>query len=98
MPDAQREPLPLPDTWVGVLSGEQWRTAARVLGADLLEELRPLLDEVTPAFKTRFVAELARADVGLDPGLCVVVALARSSALGEAYLLGDTSSRQEVSR
>ena len=98
MPDAQREPLPLPDTWAGVLSAHQWRVATRVIGADQLEELRPLLVEVTPAFKTRFVAELGRADVGLDPGLCVVVALARASALGEADLLGDTSSRQEVSR
>ena len=98
MPDAQREPQPLPDDWARVLSADQWRIAVRVIGVDKLEELRPLLAEVTPAFKTRFVAELDRADVGLEPGLCVVIALARASALGEADLLEKPAARTEASR
>ena len=49
-PRDQHHPA-LPARWRGLLSADDWRRAVEAIGAERLDELHPMLEQVSPAFR-----------------------------------------------
>ena len=58
-PGRCRAPV-LPARWDGILTAEEWQLAVAAIGEPRLDELRPMLAEVSPRFRASFIGHLAR--------------------------------------
>src|SRR4051794_24123380 len=72
-------PPPRPPAWRDLLSDPDWCTAVRAIGESRLLELRPVLAQVSPAFRTEFVRHLEATARGLAENRAVLLALARAA-------------------
>ena len=68
---------PRPPEWAGLLSEDEWGTAVRAVGCERLLELRSLMAEFTPGFRSHVVRQLAGLD-GYPVGQKPLLAVARS--------------------
>jgi hypothetical protein len=76
-PDANL-PTP-PDRWLALFTAADWRRGAAAIGEDRLDELHPMLEQVSPAFRARFLDHLVELGPTLPAGRAVLLALARAS-------------------
>jgi hypothetical protein len=77
-PHDPQHPAP-PARWRGLLSPDDWRRAVEAIGAERLDELHPMLERVSPAFRARFLAHLTDLGPRLPAGRAVLLAVARAS-------------------
>jgi hypothetical protein len=70
---------PHPARWRGLLSADEHHRAVEAIGAARLDELHSLLEQVSPAFRARFVDHLADLGPRLSAGRAVLLAVARAS-------------------
>jgi hypothetical protein len=70
---------PRPPAWRDLLSDADWCTAVRAIGVSRLLELRPVLAQVSPAFRTEFIRQLDATARGLAENRAVLLALARAA-------------------
>ena len=77
-PRDQHHPA-LPARWRGLLSADDWRRAVEAIGAERLDELHPMLEQVSPAFRARFLDHLTDLGPRLPAGRAVLLAVARAS-------------------
>lgn len=75
---ASDHPIP-PARWRALLTADEWRRAVAAIGAERLDEIHPMLEQVSPAFRRRFVAHLADLGHTLPVGRAVLLAVARAS-------------------
>jgi hypothetical protein len=75
--DAQL-PTP-PDRWLALLSPADWRRGVDAIGAERLDELHPVFEQVSPAFRARFLDHLVELGPVHPAGKAVLLALARAS-------------------
>lgn len=62
--------------WNGVLSYDEWLSAARVLGNERLDELHTLMTAAGSTLRRQFIAEIATIGNACPEGQAVVLALA----------------------
>ena len=77
-PHDQHHPAP-PARWRGLLSADDWRRAVEAIGVERLDELHPVLEQVSPAFRARLLDHLADLGPRLPAGRAVLLAVARAS-------------------
>ena len=78
MPRTPDIPSTQPTRWRGLLSPADWRRGVEAVGPDRLDELLPLLEQVSADFRVRFLDELVALAPGRPAGRAVLLALARA--------------------
>ena len=78
MPRTPDIPSTPPTRWHGLLSRADWRRGVEAVGPDRLDELLPLLEQVSADFRVRFLDELVTLAPGRPAGRAVLLALARA--------------------
>jgi hypothetical protein len=68
-----------PARWRGLLSADEHARSVAAIGAERLDELHSMLEQVSPAFRARFLDHLADLGPGLPAGRAVLLAVARAS-------------------
>ena len=79
MPDARSATDPMPPAWASLLTDGQWQKARTSIGAQRLDELRPLLEGASPTFRRLFIGHLTEERGNVSPGAHVVLSLARAA-------------------
>ena len=69
----------LPARWDGILTAEEWQRAVAAIGEPRLDELRPMLAEVSPRFRASFIGHLVRIAPHERAGAAVLLALAHAA-------------------
>jgi hypothetical protein len=78
MTDISRPAIQRPPDWHDLLTADEWAAAVNTLGEHRLIELRPLMTQVSPRFRSTFVGHLPTF-AAYPPGQATMLALALST-------------------